>query len=487
MSESMLETDRPPVALRIGHERVSTASGGVYQHVNPCNGRPDATVPMAGELEVDRAVDSAHRAFLDWRRVKSAERRRVLLRLADLVEAHAEDFAQLGAMDNGTPTSIGHYMVGLSVEWTRYYAGWADKISGDVTAALRTEGEFSYTLAQPYGVIGAIITWNGPLISLAMKVPPALAAGNTVVVKPSELTPFTAGLFADLAQEAGIPPGVVNIVTGGADAGAALVRHPLVTKISFTGGPDTARRIMHTCADEIKPVVMELGGKSGNIIFEDADLDAACSAGTISSVGIMSGQGCAFPTRMIVARPIYGEVVDRVAAIANSIKVGDPFAPDTLAGPVVNEQAVQRITGMVGQAQRDGARLITGGRRLGGELAEGYYFAPTVFADVDPKAELAQKEVFGPVLSIIPFDDEQEAVEIANGTPYGLSGYIYTNDLRRAHRVAEDLETGEVLINGAVNLGVTRPFGGIGVSGMGKEGGREGLYEFVRIKTVSMT
>lgn len=487
MSESTLETARPAVALRIGHELVSKASGGTYEHVNPCNGRADASVPMAGEHEVDRAVESAHQAFLDWRRVNAAERRRVLLKLADLIEAHAEDFARLGAMDNGTPLHVGHYMVGLSVEWTRYYAGWADKISGDVTALLRTEGEFSYTLAQPYGVIGAIVTWNGPLISLAMKVPPAIAAGNTVVVKPSELTPFTAGLFAELAYEAGLPPGVLNIVTGGADAGAALVRHPLVKKITFTGGPETARRIMHTCADEIKPVVMELGGKSGNIIFDDADLDAACSAGTLSSVGIMSGQGCAFPTRMIVARSVYSEVVDRVAAIADAVKVGNPFEADTVSGPVVNEQAVQRISGMVERAQRDGARLITGGRRLGGELAEGYYFAPTVFADVDPQAELAQKEVFGPVLSVIPFDDEQQAVEIANGTPYGLSGYIYTNELRRAHRVAEALETGEVLINGAVNLGVTRPFGGIGVSGMGKEGGREGLYEFVRIKTVSMT
>lgn len=486
MSEPLLDAARPAVTLRIGDERLSTASGGIFQHVNPCNGRPDASVPMAGEAEVDQAVRSAHRAFLDWRQVKSAERRRVLMRLADLIEAHADDFARLGAMDNGTPLSTCHYMVGLSVEWTRYYAGWADKISGEVTANLRTEGEFSYSLAQPYGVIGAIITWNGPLISLAMKVPPAIAAGNTVVVKPSELTPFTAGLFADLAQEAGLPPGVLNIVTGGAAAGEALVSHPLVAKISFTGGPDTARRIMHTCADQIKPAVMELGGKSGNLIFEDADLDIACNAGTMSSVGVMSGQGCAFPTRMIVARPVYDEVVDRVAAVANSIKVGDPFAADTVAGPVVNEQAVLRIAGMVEQAHRDGARLITGGRRLAGELADGYFFAPTVFADVDPGSELAQREVFGPVLAIIPFDDEREAIEIANGTPYGLSGYIYTNDLRRAHRVAEALESGEVLINGAVNLGVTRPFGGIGVSGMGKEGGREGLYEFVRIKTVSM-
>ena len=483
---SSVDLERPAVELRIGAERLSVGSGGVHQHVDPSTGQPDADVPLAGPAEVDRAVMIAHAAYLDWRRTKPSDRRRMLMRLADLVEAHAAAFGRLAALDNGTPVGTTSAMTPLAVEWIRYYAGWADKISSEVTASLRADGEFSYTLAQPWGVIGAIITWNGPLISLAMKVPAALAAGNTVVIKPSELTPFTAGLFADLAAEAGIPAGVINVVTGGPEAGAALVEHPLVKKISFTGGPETARRILHSCAELIKPAVMELGGKSGNIVFADANLDSACGVGTMFSVGVLSGQGCAFATRMIVERAVYDEVIERVRAIAGFVKVGNPFEPDTVSGPVVSEQALQRITAMIERAKGDGVRLITGGERIGGDLAGGYYLQPTVFADVDPASELAQREVFGPVLSIMPFDGDDQAIEIANGTQYGLSGYVFTNDLRRAHRVAEELQTGEVLINGAANLGVTRPFGGIGISGMGKEGGRQGLEEFLQIKTVSM-
>lgn len=410
----------------------------------------------------------------------------MLMRLADLIEAHAADFTRLAALDNGSPVSTSSATLPVVLEWTRYYAGWADKIGSDVISSLRADGEFSYTLAQPWGVIGSIITWNGPLVSLAMKVPAALAAGNTVVIKPSELTPFAPGLFADLAAEAGIPDGVINVLTGGPEAGAALVAHPLVKKISFTGGPETARKIMHSCADSMKPAVMELGGKSANIVFADADLDTACGIGTLMSVGLLSGQGCAFPSRMLVERSVYADVIERVRAIAGFIKLGNPFELDTIAGPVVSEQALNRIMGMIERAGRDGARLITGGRRAGGELASGYYIEPTVFADVDPKSELAQTEVFGPVLSIIPFDGEEQAIEIANGTAYGLSGYVHTNDLRRAHRLAEELETGEVLINGASNLGASKPFGGRGISGTGKEGGRQGLEEFLQYKSVSL-
>ncbi len=478
--------ERPEVTLRIGGEKRRTASGGTFDHINPCTGAPDAAIPLAGPAEIDDAVKAAHDAFHSWRQTNPAERRRLLFRLAELIEQHTDDFVRLGTFDNGTPVGLVAGLVAMSAEWTRYYAGWADKITSEVSGTYGTTGEFSYTLSQPYGVIGVIITWNGPLISLAMKVPAALAAGNTVVVKPSELTPFSATLFADLAAEAGIPDGVINVVPGTGDAGAALVAHPLVKKVTFTGGPDTARKILQSCAEHIKPSVMELGGKSGNIIFEDANLDTACSVGTLMSVGMISGQGCAFPTRMIVARPLYDEVLTRVSALAPMVKVGDPLEPDTVAGPVVNEAALQRILGMIERAKQDGARLLTGGERLGGDLADGYFVAPTVFADVDPYSELAQKEVFGPVLSIIPFDTEEQAVEIANSTPYGLSGYVFTNDLKRAHRVAEQLETGEVLINGAAPLTVHRPFGGFGISGIGKEGGREGLAEFLRTKSVSI-
>jgi aldehyde dehydrogenase (NAD+) len=480
-----IDRTTPAVHLRIGAERLAE-SDQTHGHVNPCTGEIDAVIPVASAHDVDRAVRVAHDAFDGWKRTSPAQRRALLLRLADLIETASDEFVRRGTLDNGTPISVGGQMVPTSVEWTRYYAGWADKITGDLTASFRDDGELGYTLAQPYGVIATIITWNGPLISLAMKIPAALAAGNTVVVKPSELTPFSGELFAELVQQAGFPPGVVNMLPGTPAAGEALVAHPLVQKVSFTGGIATARKILVNCAEHMKPSVMELGGKSAKILFEDADLDIACMIGTFMSVGTLSGQGCAFPTRMLVHRSVYDEVIDRVTAIAKTITVGDPFDPTTVAGPVVNEPALVRILGMIDQARRDGSRLVLGGHRLEGPLASGYFVEPTIFADVDPMSQLAQEEVFGPVLAITPFDTDDEAIAIANCTEYGLSAYMHTRDLRRAHHVAEELLTGEVLVNGARNLAVHRPFGGVGRSGFGKEGGPHGLTEFLRVKSVGI-
>jgi aldehyde dehydrogenase (NAD+) len=290
----------------------------------------------------------------------------------------------------------------------------------------------------------------------------------------------------DLVEEAGFPAGVCSILPGDPGAGETLVVHPKVRKVSFTGGPATATKILHACADTMKPATLELGGKSANIVFDDADLDVACGLGTMMSVGVLSGQGCAFPTRMLVQQSVYEDVVARVSMVAKGIPVGDPWDPTVLAGPVVNEAALERIMGMIERAQTDGARLVTGGSRIGGDLAAGYFVEPTVFADVNPDSELAQSEVFGPVLAITPFADDEEAIRIANNTRYGLSGYIQTHNLSRALRVAEELVTGEVLINGAANLRVQRPFGGIGISGMGKEGGRLGVEEFLRVKSVGV-
>ena len=478
---------RPAVHLHIAGERMDKGSGGTHDHIDPSTGQVDATIPLAGPGEVDRAVNAADAAFRDWRRTPPEERRRLLLRLADLIEVNAHEFERRGTMDNGTPASVVGGMTGPAVEWTRYYAGWTDKIAGELSSSFGSGvGELNYTVLEPYGVVGIIITWNGPLISLAMKVPAALAAGCTVVCKPSELTPFSGELFMDLVEEAGVPVGVCSILPGDPSAGEALVVHPKVRKVSFTGGPATASKILHACADTMKPATLELGGKSANIIFDDADLDSACGLGTMMSVGILSGQGCAFPTRMIVQQPVYEEVVARVAMVAKGIPVGNPWDPAVLAGPVVNEAALERILGMIERAKNDGARLITGGSRIGGDLAAGYFIEPTVFADVDPDSELAQSEVFGPVLAITPFADDGEAVRIANNTRYGLSGYIQTQNLSRGLRMAEELVTGEVLINGAANLRVQRPFGGIGISGMGKEGGKLGVEEFLRIKSVGV-
>ncbi|MGN5238609.1 aldehyde dehydrogenase family protein [Rhodococcus sp. SJ-3] len=488
MTTVVTDLTRPDVQLHIGAERVAAGSAGTFDHVNPATGQVDKTIPLAGPAEVDRAVAAAADAFESWKRTAPAERARLLHRLADLIEVNTEEFGRLGAMDNGTPLGTVASLTAKSIAWTRYYAGWADKITAEVTSTLSADGEFGYTLHQPYGVVGIIITWNGPLISLAMKIPPAVAAGNTVVVKPSELTPFSAELFAALVVEAGFPPGVINILPGDAASGAALVEHPQVKKVSFTGGPATASKILAACAPTMKPAVLELGGKSANIVFEDADLEAACGFGTVMSVGAMSGQGCAFPTRMLVQESIYEQVVATVKAIAEQIVVGDPFAAGTFAGPVVNQAAFERIQRVIAKAKEDGARLVTGGEpaRLGGELAGGFFLQPTVFADVDPQSDLAQNEVFGPVLSIIPFRDEAHAIEIANSTRYGLSGYVHTKDLKRGLRVAEELVTGEVLINGASNLAVNRPFGGLGVSGLGKEGGKAGIEEFLFVKGIGI-
>jgi aldehyde dehydrogenase (NAD+) len=481
------EVTRPAVHLHIAGERMDIGSGGIHDHIDPSTGQIDAKIPLAGPGEVDRAVNAADAAFAGWRRTPPEERRRLLLRLADLIEANAEEFAQRGTMDNGTPASVVGGMTGSAVEWTRYYAGWADKISGELSSSFGSGvGELNYTVLEPYGVVGIIITWNGPLISLAMKIPAALAAGCTVVCKPSELTPFSAELFMDLVEEAGFPTGVCSILPGDPAAGEALVVHPKVRKVSFTGGPATASKILHACADTMKPATLELGGKSAHIVFDDANLDAACGLGTMMSVGVLSGQGCAFPTRMIVQQPVYEEMVARVATVAKGIPVGNPWDLAVLAGPVVNEAALERILGMIERAQKDGARLVTGGSRIGGDLADGYFIEPTVFADVDPDSQLAQNEVFGPVLAMTPFSDDEEAIRIANNTRYGLSGYVQTQNLSRGLRVAEELVTGEVLINGAANLRVQRPFGGIGISGMGKEGGKLGIEEFLRVKSVGI-
>jgi aldehyde dehydrogenase (NAD+) len=478
---------RPQVHLHIAGERMQTGSGGVHEHIDPSTGQVDATIPLAGPGEVDRAVNAADAAFGEWRLTPPGERRQLLLRLADLIEANAEEFGRRGTMDNGTPSAVVGGMAASAVEWTRYYAGWTDKLSGELSSSFAAGvGELNYTLLEPFGVVAIIITWNGPLISLAMKIPPALAAGCTVVCKPSELTPFSAELFMDLVEEAGFPTGVCSILPGDRAAGEALVVHPKVRKVSFTGGPATASKILHACADTMKPATLELGGKSAHIVFDDADLDAACGLGAMMSVGVLSGQGCAFPTRMLVQRPVYEDAVARVCAVAKSIPVGDPWDPAVLAGPVVNEAALERILGVIEQANKDGARLVTGGSRIGGDLAGGYFIEPTVFADVDPDSDLAQNEVFGPVLAMTPFDSDEEAIGIANNTRYGLSGYVQTQNLSRGLRIAEQLVTGEVLINGAANLRVQRPFGGIGISGMGKEGGKLGIEEFLRVKSVGI-
>jgi aldehyde dehydrogenase (NAD+) len=367
------------------------------------------------------------------------------MRLADLMVEHGDDIVRLGTADNGRPARSGAALAVLAAEWTRYYAGWADKISGDVTGSPVQDGELGFTMPQPYGVVGLIITRSAPFMSIVMKAPAALAAGNTVAIKPSELTPFTGELFMDPVEEAGFPPGVVNLLPGTADAGHRLVTHPLVKKVSFTGGLATATKILTACAETAKPAVLELGGKSPNIVLEDAALDAVCAFNVGLAFGGLAGQGCGLPTRMVVHESVHDQVVDRARALVKAIKAGDPADPATGYGPVISQAAADRIMGMIERASAEGATLVAGGKRMD---RPGFYIEPTVLTDVGPSSELGQNGVFGPVLAITKFATDEEAIAIANGTRYGLSSYIQTRDLTRANRIAAELETGEVLING---------------------------------------
>jgi aldehyde dehydrogenase (NAD+) len=487
-AEERMENDKALVAmLRVGDQDLATASGGTFDHRHPVSGHIQATIPLAGETEVNQAVDAAVAAFEDWRRWRPEARRDVLLKLAQLIRDNRDEFARLAAHDGGTPLVAGQHGVDLAAAWTAYYAGWADKLEGQLLSTFDTRGEFAYTTPEPIGVVGIIITWNGPLISLGMKVGPALAAGNCVVVKPAEITPFAPDLFARLAREAGIPPGVLSMLPGTVAAGEALVRHPKVEMISFTGGPIAARKILAACAEQLKPAVLELGGKSASLLFPDADIDAACARAVQWSIGILAGQGCALPTRLIVHEDIYDAVIEKLIVIAKAYKVGDPFEPGVAVGPLINTAACTRVIAMLDRVRSEkSGRIVLGGGRSGGALAGKNFIEPTIIVDADPMSEIGQVEVFGPVLVVMKFATEDEAVRIANATAYGLAAYIQSNDVKRVHRLSERLRSGGVYVNGATQIMPHTPFGGLGLSGYGKEGGRAGIDAFLRYKTVAI-
>ena len=478
----------PDVHLHIGDERRSTGGAGLHEHVYPVTGEVQSAIPMAGPDDVDQAVGAAERAFTTWRSWSTWRRRDVLLRLADLLEADLDELSRLSVLDNGMTPLLGSSLASGLIDYTRYYAGWADKLEGRVTSLPANGRELGYTMPEPFGVIGVIITWNGPMISLGMKVIPALAAGNTVVIKPSELTPYAMERFMRAVEDAGIPAGVVNVVPGGAAAGEALVRHPAVKKVTFTGGPATARRILAACAEHLKPTVLELGGKSANIVFPDADLDAVSAVNSFTVFEALAGQGCAIPTRILVHDDVYDALAERLAARVGELRAGDPFDPATNVGPVVTKAAQERILAMVGRARQEGsARVLVGGGQPGGELESGFFVEPTLLGDVRPSSEIEQVEVFGPVVSMLRFRDEDEALRIANGTEYGLASYLWTNDVNRITRLTAELDAGGVYVNGAMPvLGCELPFGGTGISGFGRESGEEGIREFLRTKAVAI-
>ncbi len=466
--------------LVVGDSRSSTGSGGVFQHVNPTTGLHQADVPLAGAAEIADAVAAARAAFAVWAKWRPDERRDALLRLSQLVLRDASTIGSVLSLEAGVPSAVAAGLPRRGADYLAYYAGYADKLEGSVIPIF-PESAFDYTRLEPLGVIGIISTWNGGISSVCRKAGAALAVGNTVVVKPMELAPFSVIHFAELALEAGIPPGVVNVVPGDAAAGRALCEHSGVDKLSFTGGIETARKILETAAKNITPVVLELGGKSGNIVFPDADLAVA---GQFSGQVCMgnAGQGCVFPTRLIVHESVHDQILAKVVAVAGGLPVGDVLAPTTVVGPIINEAHRDRVLGMIEQARADGSgEIVLGGGAVEGD---GFFVQPTVIDGVDSQAYIAQEEVFGPVLSVMTFADEEEAIALANDTRYGLAGYVHTNDLRRAHRVAAALDAGYVSLNSFAALPAPAPFGGFGRSGIGKEGGREGLLEFVRTKNV---
>ncbi len=479
--------DPPAVHLHLGHEKRAAGSGGTHSHLHPVSQHVQAEIPLASSAEVGEAVQKAEAAQEAWRNTAPERRRDILNRLAELIAGHREEFARRAALDGGTPLHFGELGVDAAVSWTRYYAGWCDKLSGDLMSTFGTRGELSYSIPEPIGIVGIIITWNGPLISLGMKVCAALAAGNCVIVKPAEITPFAPDLFADLCREAGIPDGVLSVLPGTAEAGEAIVRHKKVRKISFTGGPVTASRILRACAEEIKPTVMELGGKSASLVFPDCDLQKAAERAVAWTIGLLAGQGCALPTRQLVHADVYDEFLERLQAVAALFRVGDPMEPGVGVGPVISKAAVDRILGMFERVRADGAgRFVIGGNRCGGALAGGNFIEPTIIADVDPDHEIAQVEIFGPAIVVMKFADEDEAIRIANNSDYGLASYIQSNDLSRVHRLAERLHSGGVYVNGGLQVQPHTPFGGVGISGFGKEGGRAGIDEFLHYKTVTI-
>ncbi|AFC50209.1 aldehyde dehydrogenase (NAD+) [Mycobacterium intracellulare MOTT-02] len=403
------------------------------------------------------------------------------MRVAQLLRDCTNELALMSVVENGMPISLAAHNPAVTADLFEYNAGWTDKIGGTIEPTWPIPA-LDYTVEEPYGVVGVIIPWNGPLASIGMVLAPALAAGNCVVLKPPELTPWTSLRFAELAQQAGIPPGVVNVVPGGPEAGRALTRHPGVDKLHFTGSGTTARDVLAGAQQNLTPVGLELGGKSANLIFADADLPGAVQQ-AVGALAQLSGQTCLCGTRVIVEDSVYDDVVGMTTAVLEQVKVGDPLEEDTVMGPVVSSAAVERILGMIDRARSD-CRLVTGGTRMSGDYADGYFISPTVFADVDNSSYLAQNEVFGPVLSILRFSDTEEAVRLANGTPYGLAAYIWSSDLQRTHRVAADLAVGNVWVNGYFGLPPSMPFGGVKQSGYGRVGGHAGIREFTRPKNV---
>lgn len=472
-----------PLGLYINGEFVDPVEGGTIDVVNPATGKVVTSIAAGTKADIDIAVKAAKEAYkTSWGlKVPGTQRGKLMSKLAVLMEEHIAEFAALDALANGKAynTAYGKDNKG-AIAVMEYYAGWADKISGKTIET--NDKKLAYTRHEPIGVVGQIIPWNVPMFSLSLKVAPALATGNTIVLKPSEITPLSALLFCTLIEQAGFPPGVINIVNGyGSTAGQAISEHPLIEKVAFTGSTLTGRRIMEAAAkSNLKSVTLELGGKSPSIIFDDADLEQAVKW-AIHGIYYNHGQNCSAGSRIFVQESIYDKFLDQFTEQARAIKVGDPFSPDTYQGPQVSKTQFERIMGYITSGQNDGATVHLGGKQIG---QEGYFIEPTIFTECQPNMKIVREEIFGPVACVIKFKTEDEVVEQANDTTYGLAASVFSKDIDRAIRVAHALEAGTAWINCSNQAEISMPFGGFKQSGIGRDLSEYALENYTNVKAV---
>ncbi len=474
-----------PGKLFIGGKWAESASGKTFPTINPATGEVITQLAAANEADVDTAVRAARAAFDGgpWAQMCQADRGKLLIKIADLIEKNIEEFAYLETIDNGKPIFESRYVdIPMVIEVFHYYAGWATKIHGE-TIPVRGP-YFNYTLREPIGVVGAIVPWNFPLLLASWKIAPALACGNTVIYKPAQLTSLTALKFAEICQQAGVPDGVVNVLTGeGRVVGMGLVKHPGVDKIALTGSTETGKAVMRAGADTLKRITLELGGKSPNIVLDDADLDAAVK-GAYNGIFYGKGEVCAAGSRLFVDKKIHDDFMQKLVDRTKKLQPADPLDPKTRLGAIVSEDQMNKVLEYVEVGKKEGAKLVTGGERASVGNGKGAFILPTIFDGVSNQMRIAQEEIFGPVLASIEFKDLDEVIREANNNPYGLAAAVWTRDIRKAHYVAHRLKAGTVWINAYNVYDPAAPFGGYKASGIGRELGPYALEHYTQIKNV---